>query len=98
MIVWEYRVRGGETAAFERAYGPDGSWAQLFRRAAGYVSTELWQDERDKLRFMTIDKWTSAAAYEDFQWHHQAAYEALDRTCAGFFEVERRIGVFQAGR
>jgi hypothetical protein len=29
VIVWEYRVRAERTAAFERAYGPDGDCVSL---------------------------------------------------------------------
>ena len=94
VIVWEFRVRADEVGPFLAAYGPEGAWAQLFRKSAGYLGTELLQDEWDKRRFVTVDRWNSAAAYEDFQWHHQAAYEALDRSCQGWLESERRIGVF----
>jgi heme-degrading monooxygenase HmoA len=94
VIIWEFRVRSDELPAFTRAYGPGGAWAQLFGKSAGYAGTELLQDEWDKLRFVTVDRWNSAAAYEDFQWHHQNEYEALDRTCRGWLESERRIGVF----
>jgi heme-degrading monooxygenase HmoA len=94
VILWEFRVRPEEMAPFLRAYGPEGAWAQLFGKAAGYLGTDLLQDERDKLRFVTADRWNSAAAYEDFQWHHQAEYEALNRACQPWFESERRLGVF----
>jgi len=33
IYVWEYIVPPNNSEAFQRAYGPDGDWAQLFRRA-----------------------------------------------------------------
>ena len=42
--IWEYTVRPERVAEFEQAYGPDGEWVRLFRRAGGYVRTELHRD------------------------------------------------------
>ena len=41
-LVFRYEVRDPE--AFERAYGPEGEWAQFFREGRGYVGTELLHD------------------------------------------------------
>ena len=38
VILWEFRVRSDELAAFTRAYGPGGAWAQLFGKSAGYAA------------------------------------------------------------
>jgi heme-degrading monooxygenase HmoA len=94
VIIWEFRVSTSQIPAFLRAYGSGGPWTQLFSKSAGYLGTELLRDEWDPHRFVTQDRWVSAAAYEDFQWHHQAAYEALDHVCEPLAEAERRIGVF----
>jgi hypothetical protein len=40
-ILWRYRVKPEHRGDFERAYGPDGDWANLFRRHPGYLGTEL---------------------------------------------------------
>ena len=42
--IWEYRVLDDQIETFRRAYGPDGDWVQLFRRAGEYVRTELYQN------------------------------------------------------
>ena len=36
--VWEFQVRPGRESEFESHYGPDGTWARLFRSAEGYLS------------------------------------------------------------
>ena len=39
--VWEFEVRPGCEAEFERHYGPDGSWVELFRAAHAVEFTAL---------------------------------------------------------
>ena len=51
VIVWEFRVRPGRAAGFERAYGPNGDWARLFQHGAEYraldaVCEPLCSEER----------------------------------------------------
>jgi heme-degrading monooxygenase HmoA len=41
--VWEYDVVPASAEEFQRAYGSAGAWAQLFRRADGFVGTELFR-------------------------------------------------------
>ena len=94
VILWEFRVKQDQVQAFLPKYGKDGAWTALFRQSSGYLGTDLLRDEWDKRRFVTVDRWVSAAAYEDFQWHHQQEYDALDRECASLFESQQRLGVF----
>ena len=41
VILWRFRPVVGQESEFERAYGPSGEWARLFRRDEGYLGTEL---------------------------------------------------------
>ena len=41
-LVFSYEV--SDAAEFERVYGPEGDWAEFFRRGRGYVGTELLRD------------------------------------------------------
>ena len=63
-LVFSYEVR--ETGEFERVYGPDGDWAQFFSGAAGYIGTELLRDVELPSRYLVIDRWESAEAYNTF--------------------------------
>ena len=94
VIVWEFRVKAEARAAFERAYGSDGDWARLFRRAAGYLGTELLRDAADSARYLTIDRWSSPAAFDDFRRDFAQEYEETDRRCAELTESETRVGIF----
>ncbi|HEX2254954.1 MAG TPA: antibiotic biosynthesis monooxygenase [Thermoanaerobaculia bacterium] len=95
-IVWEFRVRSQAAAAFEAAYAPDGEWARLFRRDAGYLGTELLRDGGLPGRYLTVDRWRSAAAWQAFRTRHGAAYAALDARCEPLTFAERHLGSFDA--
>lgn len=92
--VWEYTVTAGHEAEFETAYGPEGTWVQLFRRAPGYLHTELLRDRRQPNRYLTVDLWESAGAWAAFRESFAAEFDAIDARCEAWTEQEREVGVF----
>jgi 8-oxo-dGTP diphosphatase len=95
VIVWEFRVRPGCEAAFQAAYSSEGDWAVLFRRAPGYLGTELLRAP-EAGRYVTIDRWVSSAAFEAFRDAHRREYEELDRRCADLTIEETPLGRLSA--
>ena len=63
-LVFSYEARNA--AEFEQVYGPEGEWAQFFRTGRGYVGTELLRDLETPGRYVVIDRWESAEAYNAF--------------------------------
>ncbi len=78
LILWQYTVDLPHTAQFELTYGPQGEWAALFRRAEGYLGTSLLREVGRKPTYLTVDRWTSAAAYHAFVTAWESDYRALD--------------------
>ena len=93
--IWEFRVNPLRTDDFESAYGPNGSWARLFRRAAGYIRTELLRDPEATGRYLTIDYWADRQAYERFKLDFEAEYDRLDKASEEYTESERHVGDFE---
>lgn len=94
IVLWQFDVAEEQAAAFEAAYGPQGSWAKLFGAAADYLGTELLRDAYVPGRYVTIDRWTSEDAFRAFRAVHDAEYEQLDRACDVLTASESRIGAF----
>lgn len=92
--LWQFRPPPAQEAAFKTAYGPDGDWAQLFRRDSGFLGTELWRGEEGS--FLTVDHWQDSAAFERFQRDAVEAYRALDRQLEGIAGEEIFLGAFDA--
>lgn len=80
---------------FERRYGPEGDWAQLFRHSPAYHGTELLRDTADPARYLTVDRWDSAATFEEFKRQMAEAYEKLDREREALTASERSVGRFE---
>jgi heme-degrading monooxygenase HmoA len=96
VYLWEFRVREERRSEFEDVYGPEGAWVELFRRAEGYLGSQLLRDPRDGARYVTIDRWASREALESFRARFGAEYEALDRRCEAFTSAETKIGDFES--
>jgi heme-degrading monooxygenase HmoA len=92
-LVFSYEVR--ETAEFERVYGADGEWAEFFRQGRGYIGTELLRDVEAPGRYLVIDRWESADAYNAFVAERREEY--MQRVDATRFhhDSELRFGTFE---
>jgi quinol monooxygenase YgiN len=95
VYIWEFTVAPAHAGDFERVYGPDGDWVQLFRRGRGHLRTELLRDLDRPLRYVTVDTWESRAAFDAFRAAFADEFEALDARCAGWTSSETQIGVFE---
>ena len=94
VLVWEFWVRPERRTEFERHYGPDGTWAALFRRSPGYLGTLLLHDRAQELRYVTIDRWDDVESYRGFRASHSREYEAIDRLCEALTTREAALGEF----
>lgn len=94
VYLWEFTVAAEHRAEFERAYGDDGDWVALFRRSPDYLGTDLLRDRERPGRYLTVDRWRSAAAREAFRVRHAAEIAAIDARCAALTLDERHLGDF----
>jgi len=96
VYIWEYIVREGCLSEFEKIYGPEGDWVQLFKKAKGYIATDLHQDISNANRFITIDSWNTKEDRDDFRKKYSNEFELLDEHCESFTEREKLIGDFDS--
>jgi heme-degrading monooxygenase HmoA len=94
-IVWEFEVATDVRAAFEEAYGPQGEWAQLFENASGFLETILLSCPENARRYITIDRWASSLAVDEFQRKFAAEYAALEKRLGTIASRKTRIGAFE---
>jgi heme-degrading monooxygenase HmoA len=96
VITWEFTVRAGCEADFERVYGPRGAWAELFASSSDYVGTELWRDHAQPGRYVSVDRWKTADAFAQWKAQHAEAYLRLDAQCEAWTETETKLGEWLA--
>ncbi len=94
VIIWGFVPRPGRETDFENAYGPAGLWVEFFRKGDGYRGTELLRHSLEAGRYVTIDRWDSAAHYQNFRNQHATEYRALDEQCEQLTTEERYIGSY----
>ncbi|HEX2994354.1 MAG TPA: antibiotic biosynthesis monooxygenase [Anaerolineales bacterium] len=94
VILWEYLVKAEHITEFEEIYAAKGTWEQLFQKHSDYLGTELLRDTSYPQRYITIDRWGSAEAYNSFQREWQEEYKELDARCEGLTEREAFLGTF----
>jgi heme-degrading monooxygenase HmoA len=90
-IVWEFEVEPAQATAFEREYGAKGVWATFFREGDGFLGTALFQSLEDGGRYLTVDRWTSRAAFESFKLKRAGDYADIDTRCAALTRAERLV-------
>ena len=96
VVIWEYEVRAGCENAFAALYGSHGEWVALFREFEGYIGTDLLRgmDATPGARFVTIDRWTSQAAYDAFLTAAEPRYAHIDARGDALTSAERCLGRF----
>jgi heme-degrading monooxygenase HmoA len=93
VLVFSYEAR--EPERFEQVYGPEGEWAQFFRQGDGYVGTELLRDVETAGRYLVVDRWESADAYNAFVAANQAEFARRVDDTRIYYEQELRLGTFE---
>ena len=94
VIIWAFTARPGREPEFERIYKADGDWSRLFARSSEYHGSELLRHTAGG-GYLTIDRWSSSAAFDAFRSRWQLEYEALDRFCEDLTEREALVGRFE---
>lgn len=95
VYMWAYRVLPECFDEFQEIYGPEGSWVELFRRAPGYLDTQLLQDRNESNRFITIDRWESEEAFVSFRTKLAREFDDLDRMGERLTMDETALGEFR---
>ena len=73
----------------------DGEWAEFFRQGRGYIGTELLRDVEAPGRYLVIDRWESADAYNSFVAAHREEYTGARRRHALPLRQRVRFGAFE---
>jgi len=91
VTLWQFEVKPGSEELFERVYGSEGDWVQLFRRDPSYRGTRLLREVARERVYVTIDEWESRERYDQFRKKCAAAYAEMDRKCEGLTESEKHL-------
>ncbi len=94
-IVREYVVKEQFRGQFELAFGPGGSWSEVFARAPGFRGTTLLRDEKNPRRYLAIDLWGSEAHRAQCLIDEESEYVTLEASFADWSESMVELGTFR---
>jgi len=92
--IWEFQAQAGREKEFEKIYGAEGDWVQLFRNSKAFLRTEVYRDLETSGRYITIDYFSSQAAFQAFLKEFREKYDGLDNLGETVCASEKRIGSF----
>jgi hypothetical protein len=95
--IWEYDVAAEQADDFESVYGADGDWARLFAVSEAYRGTDLYACVGKPARYLTVDRFATEAAWQEFLDAHGDAYRRLDDRTAHLTIGEREITATSVG-
>jgi len=94
-VFWRFRVRPERALEFERIYGAQGDWAQLFSRHPGFIRTDLWRDPNLIGTYFTADYWRTPYDYDALLREHVGDYARLDQECEPLCLSEEKLGAYE---
>jgi heme-degrading monooxygenase HmoA len=94
-ILWQFETSDERAPEFAAAYGHEGPWTEFFRRAPGYLGTELFRRSLGSPCFLTVDHWESRTAYETFRRERATDYASLDQACEALTTSERFLTAWE---
>ena len=89
--IWQYDVAEGREGDFKRIYAADGDWATLFAVSDGYLGTELYRCIGTSGRYITVDRFSSAEAWDRLLDEQGPRYVEIDRLAEATTSREREL-------
>jgi hypothetical protein len=88
LIQWDFLPAAERLEQFLAAYGGEGDWVRLFRKAEGYLGTELLPMPALPGWYRCLDRWRRERDYAAFRLAYSVEYQALDRACERYTLAE----------
>jgi quinol monooxygenase YgiN len=95
-LVWQFEVKAGKSADFERFYGVDGEWTKLSRRSRSFLGSSFLRDLAAGNRYVLVEYWGEMVVYERHLVDFADSAKALEHRRDQFVARVHPMGVFTA--
>jgi hypothetical protein len=95
-IMWQFNVKKGSEAEFERLYGVDGEWTALNRHTRSYLGSSFLRDQNRPSRYIVTEYWSEMIVYEQDRVTRAAAIASVEERSATLVDSIEPMGVFTA--
>ena len=95
-IMWQFDVRNGREAEFERFYGVDGEWTAINRHTRSYLGSSFLRDQNRSSRYIVIEYWSEMVVYEEHRAYRSDAITSLEAIRTTLVDSVEPLGIFTA--
>jgi antibiotic biosynthesis monooxygenase len=95
-IVWQFDVKPGREAAFERLYGADGEWTTVNRHSRSYLGTSFLRDQNRTARYLVLEYWSEMLVYEQHKAFGASEMARLEQVRGELIDAVEPVGIFTA--
>jgi hypothetical protein len=95
-IVWQFDVRPGGEAEFEKFYGADGEWTSMNRLSRSYLGSSFLRDQNQAARYLLIEYWSEMLVYEQHKVYRRDEVVKLDARQRALVASAQPLGIFSA--
>jgi len=95
-IVWQFDIRPGREAEFERFYGADGEWTAVNRHSRSYLGSSFLRDQNHESRYLVIEYWSEMLVYEQHRAFQSEQIRSLAARRGELVAFAEPVGVFTA--
>jgi quinol monooxygenase YgiN len=95
-IMWQFDIKKGQEAEFERLYGVDGEWTTLNRQTRSYLGTSFLRDQNRSSRYLVIEYWSEMLVYEQHRAYRSDAIASFERRRTTLVDSVEPLGIFTA--
>jgi len=95
-IMWQFDVKPGREAEFEKLYGDDGEWTVLNRTARSFLGNSFLRDQSRPSRYVLIEYWSEMLVYEQHRVFRSDVIASLEERRRALIDSVEPLGVYAA--
>jgi len=95
-IMWQFDVKNGQAAEFEKLYGVDGEWTALNRHTRSYLGSSFLHDQNRASRYIVIEYWSEMLVHEQHRTFRSDAIASLEARSSELVDSVEPLGIFTA--
>ena len=95
-VIWQFDVKNGREAEFEKLYGADGDWTALNRRTRSYLGSSFLRDQNQSARYLLVEYWSEMLVYEQHRASRSTLLDAIETQRAELVDAMEPLGIYSA--
>lgn len=95
-LVWQFDVKAGREAEFQKLFGANGPWPGLGRRSRSFLGSSFLRDAVQPTRYLVVEYWSEMLVYEKHLADFSDEIRQLEQERDLLLESMMPLGIFTA--